>query len=135
MFLQIRLFFAAFVLIPLIDYIWLGRIMSGFYLSEMGPLARTENGVIKPLILPAILVYIFLALGLVVFVESWVERWTQALGYGALLGLIIYGVYDLTNLACTAGYPVTLTVVDMAWGTFLCGLVSTLVFFLRERLS
>jgi len=36
---------------------------------------------------------------------------------GALLGLFAYGTYDLTNLATLKGWPVFLSILDMAWGT------------------
>ena len=43
--------------------------------------------------------------------------WATALGYGALLGLV--ATYDLTNLATLRGWPIALTIVDIAWGTVL----------------
>ena len=36
--------------------------------------------------------------------------------YGALFGLCAYATYDLSNLATLRGWPVSVTVVDMAWG-------------------
>lgn len=43
-----------------------------------------------------------------------------AAGRGALLGAAMYGVYDMTNYATLAKYPLSFAVTDMAWGTFLC---------------
>jgi uncharacterized membrane protein len=43
---------------------------------------------------------------------------TTAAAYGALLGFVVYGVYDFTNLATLRHYPVKLAIVDVAWGTF-----------------
>jgi uncharacterized membrane protein len=43
---------------------------------------------------------------------------TTALVYGAILGLAAYGTYDITNLSTLKNWPVTMTLVDMAWGTF-----------------
>lgn len=41
---------------------------------------------------------------------------------GALLGLIIYGTFDFTNLAVLGpGYGVPLALGDVAWGTFAMG--------------
>ena len=50
----------------------------------------------------------------------------QALFYGALLGLISYATYDLTNLATLKDWPLLVTIVDLIWGTFLGGIVSFL---------
>jgi uncharacterized membrane protein len=38
---------------------------------------------------------------------------------GALLGLVAYSTFDLTALAVLAGWSALVTVVDIAWGTFL----------------
>ncbi len=135
MWIQIVLFAAAFVLIPLLDYLYLGKLMYGFYLNELGSLARMQDGRFQPMLLPAAGVYALLALGVVCFVLSWVESWSQALVWGGVLGLIIYGVYDLTNLSTLQGYSWKMTIADMAWGTVLCGFVSVLTFFLRQRLA
>jgi len=50
----------------------------------------------------------------------------QGLIYGALLGLIAYGTYDLTNLAVMKGFTTKIAVIDMIWGTVLTGAVSAL---------
>jgi uncharacterized membrane protein len=39
-------------------------------------------------------------------------------------GLITYATYDMTNLATVKDWPVLITVVDISWGTMLCGLSS-----------
>jgi len=41
---------------------------------------------------------------------------------GALVGLVIYGVFDFTNLAIFGrGYGINLALSDLAWGVFLMG--------------
>jgi uncharacterized membrane protein len=35
-----------------------------------------------------------------------------------VLGAAAFGVYDLTNLATLRGYSMSMTIVDIAWGTF-----------------
>ena len=40
----------------------------------------------------------------------------EALGYGALFGLVVYGVYDFTNLSTLRDWPLIVAVVDVAWG-------------------
>ncbi len=48
----------------------------------------------------------------------------RALTYGAFLGFLAYATYDLTNQATIRDWPALVTVVDLAWGTFLTALVS-----------
>ena len=51
----------------------------------------------------------------------------QSLLFGLLSGLVIYGVFDLTNLVVFGkGYPLGLAISDVCWGTFLLGF-STLI--------
>jgi uncharacterized membrane protein len=47
-----------------------------------------------------------------------------AVGYGAVLGLAAYGTYDMTNLSTLKGWPVSLRIVDMTWGTVLTSIAS-----------
>ena len=41
---------------------------------------------------------------------------------GAILGVMTYATYDLTNQATLSHWPWSLTVIDMVWGTILSGL-------------
>ena len=40
----------------------------------------------------------------------------RALGLGALLGLVAYGTYDFTNLSTLRDWPLSLSLIDVAWG-------------------
>jgi len=44
---------------------------------------------------------------------------------GALLGLIAYGTYDLTNQATLKDWPLIVTIVDIAWGVIVTALAAT----------
>ena len=75
--------------------------------------------------LPAVAVYLLIALAIWFFVfrvsDSIAKNPGKAFAIGATLGFSMYGLYDLTNLATLRGYTLEMTLVDMAWGTFLCG--------------
>jgi len=45
---------------------------------------------------------------------------------GALFGLVTYATYDLTNLATLREWSLTVTIVDLAWGTVLTAATSAL---------
>ncbi len=40
----------------------------------------------------------------------------SAVVYGALFGLVVYGVYDFTNYSTLRQWPFVLALVDVAWG-------------------
>ncbi|WP_255514660.1 DUF2177 family protein [Lactococcus sp. dk322] len=44
----------------------------------------------------------------------------------AILGLVCYATYDLTNLSTLKGWPFYITVIDICWGTFLSALIGFL---------
>jgi len=52
-------------------------------------------------------------------------NWTTALINGALLGLVAYGTYDMTNLATLKNWSVAVSVVDMIWGVALTATAAT----------
>jgi uncharacterized membrane protein len=51
----------------------------------------------------------------------------QAFGWGAVYGLVLYGVYDMSNMAVLEKWTVRMTLADMAWGCLLCGAISTVM--------
>lgn len=129
MFHGLMIFLALLPFFLLLDYLWLGRLMQGFYLRELGDLARREGDTLKPRLLAAAGVYLALPGGIVLFALPRVDPArpvTSALGWGLLYGLVVYGVYDLTNRATLREWPLRMTAVDICWGGFLCA-VSTLI--------
>lgn len=114
----------------LLDLVWLGVIMKGFYSQELGDLARRQGLALAPRWGAAILVYLLIPGGLVLFVRPLAGEGTplwQAFAWGAAFGLVLYGVYDLTNLAVLDKWTVRMTVADILWGCMLCGTLSTLM--------
>lgn len=120
---------SAFFIMLGIDIIWLTVLSRGFYITNLRPLLRlTSEGKLSALPLPAVLVYVGLALGLVVFVlpKAQGSLWL-ALLYGALFGLVVYGVYECTNYSMITLWPLKVVLVDIIWGMVLCGLASVIV--------
>ena len=56
----------------------------------------------------------------------------EALAYGALFGLVSYGLYDLTNHATLRDWPAVLTIVDITWGVVICGTTAWIVAMLTK---
>lgn len=106
----------------LIDMIWLGVVAKGFYRRHLGPMLSPKVNWAA-----AVLFYLLFIVGLLVFVIKPAlvgGEPIKALFFGALLGLISYATYDLTNLATLKDWPLVVTVVDLIWGAVLGGAVS-----------
>ena len=54
---------------------------------------------------------------------------------GALLGLAAYGTYNLTNLSTLSQWPLSLTLIDLTWGTVMTGTLSAGVLWLLQALK
>jgi uncharacterized membrane protein len=114
-----------------IDAVWLSVVANKFYKSQLGPLLLE-----KPNMIAAVLFYVIFVVGIVVFTVMpavSAGEWKLALGYGALLGLVTYATYDLTNLSTLKNFPVTVVIVDMVWGTVLTATVATLTYLVVNR--
>ena len=112
---RFNLFLVALVSFGVLDGLWLGLLMGGFYRSQLSLIARMSGHKLAPLWTPALLVYVLLAFGIVAFVLPRTPSGSPTLR-GALFGLVVYGVYDLTNLSTLKGWPIVLTAIDIAWG-------------------
>lgn len=115
----------------IIDLVWLSLIARKFYAQYLGFLMKTNVNFAA-----AGLFYLLFVVGLVVFaVLPAMEKssWAQALFLGALLGLISYATYDLTNLATIKNWPLIVTVVDMVWGTVLGASVSLISYYIATK--
>jgi uncharacterized membrane protein len=107
-----------------IDLLWLGVIAKDFYQRKLGYLMRPQVNWTA-----AILFYLIFIAGIVLFaVKPALEQGSpmRALVLGALFGFFAYATYDLTNLATVKDWPLAVTIVDLVWGTVLCGSVSWL---------
>lgn len=83
--------------------------------------------------LPGLMVYLLLAIGLYYVVIMPLRympeerRLSYAVTSGMILGFVIYGVYDFTNMATISAFDVKTGLIDIVWGTILCGLVAFLI--------
>ena len=97
-----------------LDAAWLWLVAMELFQSQLGTILRPE-----PLLGAAIAFYLIYSLGIVVLaVRPALAARAPAIaaGRGAMLGLVAYATFDLTNLAVIRGWTLQLAVVDMAWG-------------------
>ena len=128
---------AGFVLFAAMDLVWLGIVANSFYRSELGPVITLGQGLKYSHYLAGAVTWLLIALGAVCFVLPRAHEGagvSAAAAWGALLGLVIYGVYDSTNLAVLRGWTLKAAVVDVVWGTFACAVLGMLLFSLDRWL-
>jgi uncharacterized membrane protein len=110
-----------------IDPVWLFTMSSRFYKPNLHHLMAET-----PALLPVAIFYIVYAFGLTFLVTLPAVQAGQSVFkiflLGALFGFVAYATYDLTNQATLKDWPVIVSVVDMAWGALLTGVVSVISF-------
>jgi len=122
---MILVFLATIISCFILDMLWLGLIARNLYDNAIGDLIRKSGGNMTPNWPAAGLVYVFIALGIILFVLPKAnQQTTSALFWGAIFGMVLYGVYDFTNFAVLKVWPLNITIIDFIWGTFLCSMCS-----------
>ena len=104
-------YLATLATLAVLDALWLGLVSRDFYKARLGQLLLDQ-----PNWAVAILFYLVHALGVVVFPVPLAASWLSAALYGALFGFVVYAAYDLTNLATLRGWPMAVSLLDLAWG-------------------
>lgn len=126
-----KIYLIALPVFLLIDSIWLGFLAKNLYQKEIGFLMKSNINWIA-----AIVFYLLFILGLTIFViypAIEVDSFLKAVFLGSLFGLITYATYDLTNLATLEGWPVSVTIIDLIWGTFIGLSVSSITYFIVTK--
>jgi uncharacterized membrane protein len=107
---------ASLVVLCFCDGVWLGVLARDFYAARLGALLLPE-----PNWVAAALFYPLYVGGLLVFCVRpalAAGSWRLGIGRGAFFGLVAYATYDLSNLATLRGWPVAVTIADIAWGAW-----------------
>jgi uncharacterized membrane protein len=122
---------AALVVMGVLDAAWLGFIARDFYRHELGSLLSADVR-----LLPAALFYLGYPAGLVTLaLYPQPEGPAMAAWRSALVGLVAYGTYDLTNLATLHQWSYTLTLADVGWGAVASALAGTAAFMAMQRVG
>ena len=82
----------------------------------------------------AVVVYIAIALGIMVFVlpkidttKTTMVRLNDSLLYGGLFGMISYAIFDFTTHFMYEGWSIYVSIMDTLWGGLLCAIVSFII--------
>jgi uncharacterized membrane protein len=112
----IAAYVAAAVVFLLLDVTWLSMVSETIYRPEVGAMLADN------FLLPAAVAFYLIYVGGMVVLAAYPGYRDGSIATaavtGAVLGLVAYGTYDLTNLATLKMWSLKLTVIDMAWGTF-----------------
>jgi uncharacterized membrane protein len=113
------LLFSAVILLSL-DFIYLNLTKSVFQTQVF----KIQHGVMNVKLIPAVLCYFFLVIGLNYFILQSHRTILEAF----LLGFIIYGVFDSTNLAIFKNYEWNVAIMDTVWGGILFALTTWIIY-------
>ena len=82
----------------------------------------------------AVLVYVAIALGIMVFVlpkidttKTTMVRINDSLLYGGLFGMVSYAIFDFTSHFMYEGWSIYVSIMDTLWGGLLCAIVSFII--------
>ena len=116
-----------------LDALWLSKVALGMYRQELGSLLLE-----KPNLPIAGAFYLLYVVGIVVLAIVPALNggsWVNALLMGAVLGLVAYGTYDITNLSTLKGWSTKLAVIDIAWGTALSAVSAAIGFWVVRLIN
>jgi uncharacterized membrane protein len=112
-----------------LDAIWLS-IRANYHMN----LIKSVQGVAPSLrVVPALLIYILIPLAVMNFAVVPSNSVGSSIIRGAFLGFCMYALYDLTNYASFNAWTLEMTMVDVAWGTFLCALGAGFGYYMRNK--
>ena len=115
----------------LLDFVWVTRsVWSNQIQMIQGSPANLKYGAVP-------FIYLLLALGVVMFVLPRVSEsntLTDSIIWGCMLGLVIYGVYDITTYAMFEKYDFSLMLQDIIWGCMATALVTYIVYKINQSM-
>lgn len=102
-----------FLIFTIIDFIYLSLLSTHF--SNL--VKKIQGSEMKFRIIPAIFCYLFLVFGLYYFIIRKNNNYIDA----AILGWVIYGVYETTNATILKDWDIFSVIIDTLWGGILYG--------------
>ncbi len=126
----------SFLVMFVLDILWISVIAKAHYLKAYGHVLRLEGGQLMPLWWAVGIVYFALVIGLNYFGLVWTKESTMsAIMHSVLFGLVVYAVYDFTCLSLFKDWPIGMTLIDCVWGGVLCGLTAALTLFIERLMN
>lgn len=129
----IKIYLVSFIAFFAVDLVWLGVVANSLYKKYLGYIMSAS-----PNWGAAIAFYLLYIAGLVFFVIAPAldkKSLSYAIYAGMFFGLVTYATYDLTNYATLKDWPVIITIIDLAWGSFLGASVSFITYQIISKLN
>ena len=106
----------------ILDYIYLSTVSSNY--NDL--LLKIQNKPLKLKPIYALVVYIIMTVGwtLLILLKNKKYSLSNNVINSIILGIVIYGVFDFTNLAMFNNYSLTIALIDVLWGGVLFGISS-----------
>ena len=108
------------VIFVILDGIYL-NLIKGYFNKQVKSIQGSD---IQINFIATAITYILLIFGLNYFI---IQK-HKSIQDSAILGLIIYGVYELTNLALFKNWSILTVIIDTAWGATLFALTTSIVY-------
>lgn len=122
-------YLVALLVLSVLDAVWLGWLARDFYRQALGDLMA------DPVRWGPALVFYFgfpaAVVALALFPAG--QPLAHQVARAALVGLVAYGVYDMTNLATLKAWSLRLALVDIAWGTLATTLAGGAAAWMTQR--
>lgn len=119
------------IIFAVIDVVWL-KSARGFYEKEIGSLLLKRPNM--PAAIAFYVIYIMGVTFLVVY-PAFMQEGSHHLMVAvnaAVVGLLTYATYDLTNMATLKNWSYRVVIIDMAWGVFVTTVASLIAYSILE---
>jgi len=127
------LYLATAIVLVVCDGIWLGVVAKDFFRARLEHLMLAEVN-----LWVAAVFYLLYPVGVIIFASARAlanKSWSTALLYGALFGFFAFATYDLTNLATLRGWPLSVAILDVSWGTLVSAVSAVVGYLLADLVS
>lgn len=126
-------YLAAGIAFLIVDAIWLSTMADMLYRPLLGDKLAPQFHLV-----PAVVFYLIYVAGIVFFAVMPALNGGglgKAALNGAILGLVAYATYDLTNQATLEDWPLSVTIADIPWGAFVTAIGASAGFLAASRIG
>jgi uncharacterized membrane protein len=131
--MDIKIILGIIIVLLILDLVWIKLVVGNMWKKNVETVQKSD---MKLNTLFASLSYIAIVFGLVYFVQRHIttENYVrESLINGFLFGVVLYAVFNFTNLALFKEYDIKTGVVDTLWGGVLCATTLLVVNFIGKK--
>ncbi len=123
---QYLLFVYILIIVSVIDYLMIGVIAKNMWDKQVNEI---QGMPINVRLGYGFLAYIFIAFAVYYFIIKDERSYKDAF----ILGLLVYGIFDFTNLAIFNKYKLYVGLIDIVWGATLFALTTFIIYKLKQK--